>query len=252
MKKLGQHFLTSKHILTRIIEHAELNKDDTVLEIGAGTGNLTQQLTQHAGKVISIEKDPALIAYLHNTLEADNVEIIHADALKINFPPFNKIVSNLPYQISSPLTFKILKHNFDHAILMYQYEFTKRLTAKPHTKDYSRLTVTTQYFADTQFLFKVPKSAFHPPPAVNSAVIKLTPKKPPRGAQNEELLLKIVKAAFAQRRKKLKNTLQANLPQHKHAIKQLPPTLLNKRAENLSLEQFIQLTNELHTIIHPT
>jgi 16S rRNA (adenine1518-N6/adenine1519-N6)-dimethyltransferase len=248
MRKQGQHFLTNQHILTRIVEQAELSREDTVLEIGAGSGNLTQLLCEQAGKVIAIEKDPNLVAYLKNTLEADNLQIIHADALKINFPPFNKIVSNLPYQISSPITFKLFKYNFDLAILMYQHEFAKRMTAKPNTKNYSRLTVATQYFADAQLLFKVPKSAFQPPPQVDSAVIKLKMKKTPPTVTDEKFFLQVVKAAFLQRRKKLRNTLSANLNIDKNTLKQLPSTLLDKRAENLSLQEFVELSNKLHTL----
>lgn len=156
-KGAGQHFLVDQRVLAGIVEFAELGPGDVVLEIGAGTGNLTRALSKHADKVIAIEKDPNLARQLNYTINTDNVEIIHADALKIEFPPFNKVVSNLPYQISSPITFKLFKYKFDFAILMYQHEFAKRIVAKPGTKDYSRLTVTTQYFAQTKLLFKVPK-----------------------------------------------------------------------------------------------
>ena len=247
VKGAGQHFLVDQRILARIVETAELKPGDVVLEIGAGTGNLTQILSKYADKVIAIEKDPYLVRQLNNTIERDNVEIIHADALEIEFPPFNKVVSNLPYQISSPITFKLFKYEFDLAILMYQHEFAKRIVAKPGTKDYSRLTITTQYFAQTKLLFKVPKGAFKPQPAVNSAVVKLHIKKTPRGATDEEFFSRVVKAAFAHRRKKLKNALLANLPIERETIEKITPQLLELRAENLTLTDFIELANTLHT-----
>ncbi len=246
-KGAGQHFLVDQRVLAGIVEFAELGPGDVVLEIGAGTGNLTRALSKHADKVIAIEKDLNLARQLNYTINADNVEIIHADALKIEFPPFNKVVSNLPYQISSPITFKLFKYKFDFAILMYQHEFAKRIVAKPGTKDYSRLTVTTQYFAQTKLLFKVPKGAFKPQPAVNSAIVKLQIKKPPRGATDEEFFSQIVKAAFSHRRKKLKNTLLANLPIERENIEKLSPRLSEMRAENLTLAEFIELANTLHT-----
>ncbi len=243
-RKLGQHFITDQHLLKRIVEAASLCSDDVVLEIGAGYGSLTELLCNHAGKVIAIEKDSVLVNHLSN-IEADNLEIIHADALDVDYPYFNKIVSNLPYQISSPITFKFFKYGFDLAVLMYQYEFAKRINAQANTRDYSRLSVAAQYFVDARLLFKVSKNVFKPPSAVNSAVVSMRMKKTPRGALDEDFFLDIVRASFAHRRKKLKNSLLANLPINRETLKEVSPSLLNRRAETLNLTEFIQLSNTL-------
>ncbi len=247
MAKGGQHFLVDRRVLARIVEVADLNPGDVVLEIGAGTGNLTEVLSEYAGRVIAIEKDLSLVRELNNRVVSENVDVIHADALKIDLPPFNKVVSNLPYQISSPVTFKLFNYEFDLAVLMYQDEFARRIVAASGRKEYGRLTVMAQYFAETKLLFKVPRGAFKPQPAVSSAVVRLEMRKRPRGAIDEEFFSRVVRAAFAHRRKKLKNTLLANLPVEREELEKLSPELLEVRAENLTLAEFIELANTLYS-----
>ncbi|HEY9205661.1 MAG TPA: 16S rRNA (adenine(1518)-N(6)/adenine(1519)-N(6))-dimethyltransferase RsmA [Candidatus Methanoperedens sp.] len=244
--KRDQHFLIDKRVLNRIVGYGELDSSDVVLEIGAGYGNLTEELARKAGKVIAIEADPDLAASLHKW---ENVEIITGDALKIDFPPFSKVISNLPYSISSPLTFKLLKCKFDFGILMYQYEFAKRMVALPGSKDYSRLSIAVQYFADVEILETVPRTAFSTPPQVRSAIVKLTPRPTPFKMEDEDFFMKFIKAAFSQRRKKLRNALLNNADllgiKDKSELEKLPADLVNRRAENLSPRELSNLSDIL-------
>lgn len=233
IKKLGQHFLTDKKILEREVEYAELSKNDIVLEIGAGDGRLTELLAEKA-KVIAIEKDRRLIEILKKK-NLRNVKIIQADALKIDFPKFNKIVSNLPYQISSPITFKFFEYKWDLAILTYQKEFGERFIAKPGEKNYSRLTVAVNYYCKPEILEKVPKEKFYPKPKIDSVIVKLTPKKPEFGT--DDFFWELVKSLFQHKKKLIKNALaDAKFP--KRIIKKFPKELLKKRVFCCELKDF--------------
>ena len=244
-----QHFLVDTVYLDKIVAAAELKSEDIVLEIGAGIGNLTERLARKAKKVIAIEIDPALVNILHDRFDGvGNIEIIVGDALKIDFPKFDKVVSNLPYSISSEITFKLLRHKFKLGILMYQYEFAVRMVSPPNCKDYSRLTVDTYYFANASILMKVPKGVFQPAPEVDSAVVKLVPRPAPFEVRDKPFFMSFVAAVFSQRRKKLRNAiLNTNyilkIPDIKEVIVQLPEELMNKRAENLTPEQLAELAN---------
>ncbi|AKB54390.1 MULTISPECIES: 16S rRNA (adenine(1518)-N(6)/adenine(1519)-N(6))-dimethyltransferase RsmA [Methanosarcina] len=246
-----QHFLVDAGYLDRIVAAAELGPEDVVLEIGAGIGNLTERLAKKAKKVIAIELDPVLVRVLHDRFDkVENIEIIAGDALKVEFPEFNKVVSNLPYSISSEITFKLLRHNFKLGILMYQYEFAARMVSLPNCKDYSRLTVDTCYFADASILMKVPKSAFQPAPEVDSAVIRLVPRPAPFEVKNQAFFMDFVSAVFSQRRKKLKNAILnmnhvLKIPSIKEVIARLPEDIISKRAENLTPEELAQVANQI-------
>lgn len=246
-----QHFLIDPDYLDRIVAAADLRPEDVVLEIGAGIGNLTERLARKARKVIAIELDPTLVRVLHDRFdEVENIEIIAGDALKIDFPEFDKVVSNLPYSISSEITFKLLRHKFKLGILMYQYEFAVRMVSLPNCKDYSRLTVDTCYFADASILMKVPKSAFQPAPEVDSAVVKLVPRPAPFEVKDQAFFMDFVAAVFSQRRKKLRNAIlntnhMLKIPEIKEIIARLPEDLMSKRAENLSPEELAQVANQI-------
>ncbi|HOA69414.1 MAG TPA: 16S rRNA (adenine(1518)-N(6)/adenine(1519)-N(6))-dimethyltransferase RsmA [Methanosarcina thermophila] len=246
-----QHFLVDTDYLDRIVAAADLRPEDVVLEIGAGIGNLTERLARKAKKVIVIELDPALVRILHDRFDGvENIEIIAGDALKVDFPEFDKVVSNLPYSISSEITFKLLRHKFKLGILMYQYEFAARMVSQPNCKDYSRLTVDTCYFADASILMKVPKSAFQPAPEVDSAVVKLVPRPAPFEVKDQAFFMDFVAAVFSQRRKKLRNAiLNTNhvlkIPSVKEVVARLPEDLMNKRAENLTPEELAQVANKI-------
>ena len=245
--KKDQHFLIDKKILNRIIDYGDLKNSDTVLEIGAGYGNLTGELARKAGRVIAVEIDQELASSLSGW---DNVDVIKGDALKIEFPYFNKVISNLPYSISSPVTFKLLRHKFDVAILMYQHEFARRLVALPGNKDYSRLSIGVQYYADVEILEKVPPSAFSSPPEVSSAIVRLTPRPPLYEVSDREFFMKFLKAAFSQRRKKLRNAILNNaallgIEDIIIAIEKLPQSVIERRAETISPEELAGLSDIL-------
>ena len=246
-----QHFLIDTRILDRIVEAADIKPDETILEIGAGIGNLTERIMDKAAKVIAIERDPELVDVLKDRFgDSDKLTIIHGDVLEVDFPPFDKVVSNLPYSISSEITFKLFRYNFKLGILMYQYEFAQRLVAHANSKDYSRLSVNAYYFADTSMIMKIPKGAFSPPPEVLSAVVEIIPRPADFEVLDEKYFLDFVTAAFGQRRKKMRNSILRNkqllaIDDMKEFINELPEELLNLRPENLEPEQFAQLANTM-------
>jgi len=243
IKKLGQNFLIDHHVVEREVAYAQITKDDVVLEIGPGKGILTTELAEKARKVIAIEIDKQLVEHLHKVVP-QNVELIHADALKIDFttlPTFNKIVSNLPFQISSPITFKFLENRFGMAVLIYQKEFADRMIAKPGTKDYSRLSVSMYYRAKCELLEIVSKTLFYPQPKVDSCMIRLTPRSsPPFSVVNESFFFDLTNKLFNHRRKKIKTTLNKI---YERLDKDIP--YLDKRVEELAPEQIGELSNIL-------
>lgn len=243
--KNDQHFLIDRRILNRIVEYGDLNNSDVVLEIGAGYGNLTELLAKGAGKVFSIEMDPELASSINRY---ENLEVIVGDALKMEFPIFNKVISNLPYSISSPVTFKLLRRKFDLGILMYQYEFAKRMVAVPGSKDYGRLSITVQYYADAKILEVVPPGAFSSPPKVSSAIVKLVPRSPPYMVRDEDFFMRFLNAVFSQRRKTLRKAILNSttfLGIRDNVLGTVPDELLKKRAEVLSPREFAELSDLL-------
>ena len=184
-KVLGQHILKNPLVIKTIIERASIKSTDTVLEIGPGTGNMTVQLLREAKKVIAVEYDPRMVAELQKRVQgtelAHKLEIIHGDVMKVQLPFFDVCVANLPYQISSVITFKLITHRplFRCALLMYQKEFAQRLYAKMGDPQYCRLSVNTQLLAKVDHIVKVSKMSFKPPPKVESAVVRIEPRNPP-------------------------------------------------------------------------
>lgn len=199
-KKLDQHFIIDDRILKREAGYAEISPEETILEIGPGIGTLTRFLAQSAKKVIVIEKDKKFERFLSGI---PNTEVIIGDALKIDFPQCDKILSNLPYSISSPLTFKILAQPIKLAVLCYQKEFAERLIAKPGTKDYSRLSVNCAVRADVELLENVSKAKYYPMPKVDSTIVRLTPKK----TELPEKFDAITRALFQHKNQKVRNAL---------------------------------------------
>jgi 16S rRNA (adenine1518-N6/adenine1519-N6)-dimethyltransferase len=258
-RNLGQNFLINDDLAQDQINFANLNKTDTVLEIGSGLGILTEKLAARAGKVIAIEYDKKLSSYLENEMP-DNVELIYDDALKIQFPKFNKLVSNIPYQISSPLIFKLIDYDFELAILMFQSEFANRLNAKINTKDYSRLTVMAVYHFDIELLCNVPKENFLPIPRVDSAIIELIPNTDKKRAVNEQFFIELVKILFSERRKMIKNSITGqisrlnkfgDLKDHQDKFEDLISRLPNSksRPEQLEPEELVELADEIYGIL---
>jgi 16S rRNA (adenine1518-N6/adenine1519-N6)-dimethyltransferase len=177
-KSLSQNFLINRHLLEKQITFSELTSNDIVLEIGGGTGILTDELSKIASQVYCVEYDKYLAEYLRQKFsKKENVTIIEGNVLKIQLPESNKIIANLPYHISSPITFKLLDLDFELAVLMYQHEFALRMVAKPRTDDYSRLSANLQYQAHVELLQRIPRKAFYPMPKVDSALVKIIPKK---------------------------------------------------------------------------
>ena len=184
-KAFGQHILRNPQILKNMVEKSAIRSTDVILEIGPGTGNLTQLLLESGKKVIAIEVDPRMVAGLnkrfHGELKSKKLEIIFGDFMQQELPFFDICVSNVPYQISSPLTFKLLAHRplFRCAVIMFQKEFALRLAAKPGSDLYCRLSVNVQLLSRVDHLMKVSKNNFKPPPKVESSIVRIEPKNPP-------------------------------------------------------------------------
>ena len=219
-KKFGQNFLIDTHVLEKIVDAADIGKDDLVLEIGPGIGTVTQYLCEAARQVIAVEIDRKLIKILRDTLSAyDNVEVINEDILKVDIAALVqeknggkhiKVVSNLPYYITTPIIMTLLEKRVPvtDMTLMMQEEVARRMQAVPGSKDYGALSLAVQYYSVPYIAAFVPQNCFMPRPNVGSAVVNLKcHKEPPVKVRDEELMFKLIKASFAQRRKTLQNGL---------------------------------------------
>ena len=264
-KNLGQNYLIDKNKRDQIINFGNLTKDDVVLEIGTGIGTLTIELAKKAGKVIAIEQDTKIANILSERLEEekiDNVELINDDALNIDFPKFNKIISNLPYQISSPITFKFLNYDFDLAVLMYQKEFARRMNGQVNTKDYSRLSAMLYFKCDVEKLTDVSSESFIPKPQIDSTVVKLTPKENKISKDDFKVYSNYTKALFQHRNKKIRNALidsrhvvcDLDKKEMKNKINSIENDEINeylkKRVTAISPEEILFLSKELNLIIN--
>ncbi len=251
-KYKSQNYLIDENKIDFILENADIQRDETVLEIGAGIGTLTIPLAKKAHHVIAIEKDPIIADILEKEIERcnlENVTIINDDALKIDYPRFDKVVSNLPYKISSPVTFKLLEYQFKSAILMYQLEFAKRMQATCDTSDYSRLSVALYFKADIEIIDVLPPDVFIPKPKVKSAIIRLTPKN---DTQTNEYFEKTTKALFQHRNKLAKKALiqsahelDSNKKQLKEVLNSVDCELLERRVFKLTPEEILKISELL-------
>jgi len=257
-KHLGQSFLSDPSIARAIVSRAELSSNDVVLEIGAGLGALTIPLARIVKKVYAVEKDHLLIDLLKTELLANqisNCEIISGNILQMDLLQFLEsaerkitVIGNLPYNISSQIIIKLIqsRHAFDRAIFMFQKELAQRIAARPGGKQYGRITALLRYCADIRTLLHVNTSAFYPPPKVDSAVIEFKFKPTTGyGSHNEAMLFAVIKAAFGNRRKTLKNSLTASGLQinSQIAVQALSSAGidLSRRAETLEPADFIAL-----------
>jgi 16S rRNA (adenine1518-N6/adenine1519-N6)-dimethyltransferase len=202
----GQNFLVDERVAERQIEYAGIRPTETVLEIGPGLGVLTKRLAARARRVFAIESDHRLAEDLRQRIP--EVEVLEGDAVRVEWPAFDILVSNLPYQISSPVTFRLLAIPFVRAVLMYQREFADRMVASPGTADYSRLTVGVYVRSHCDILERVPRSAFHPQPKVDSAIVRLEPRPPPFPLADPDLFDAVVDRLFQHRRKTVENGLR--------------------------------------------
>ncbi len=249
-KNLGQNYLIDKNKRDQIINFGNIDENDIILEIGTGIGTLTIEIAKKAKKVIAIEQDKNICDILAKRLKdekIDNVELINDDALKVDFPKFNKIISNLPYQISSPITFKFLDYDFDLAILMYQKEFAERMNGEVGTKNYSRLSAMLHFKCDVEKLTDVSSESFIPKPQIDSTVVKLTPKENKISNEDFKVYSKFTKALFQHRNKKIKNALIDS----RHIITDLDKKEMKKRMNDIESEEINDYLKKRVTVVSP-
>ena len=259
-KSLGQNFLINESVLNDIVESSSI-EGANVLEVGPGFGTLTQRLCEKAKKVVCVEIDSAAIPILTNNLkECTNLKIIHADIMKADINDLVKeefggekikVCANLPYYITSPVIMSLLNPSLpiEDITVMIQKEVAERINSKPGTKDYGVLTLTVGYYATSEIVAIVPPGSFMPPPKVNSAVIKLTMRaEPPVKVKDEQTYFRVIKAAFALRRKTLLNALGSkDLGKSKEGITKILEKVgidPKRRGETLTDKEFALIANE--------
>ncbi len=246
-----QHFLVDDRVLDRLPTYLEEVDADTshVLEIGGGTGALTDRLLAIADEVTVVERDPDLVAFLReefaDEITAGELTVIEGDALEVALPDFSASVSNLPYGVSSEITFRLLPEQRP-LVLMFQQEFAERMVAEPGTTEYGRLSVSTQHYAAAEIVESIPKEAFSPPPAVRSAVVRLLPRDPEYDVDDEAFFLRFVKACFTQRRKTMRNAIRntahiSGLEEPDAVVEAADEELLRKRADAVTPAEFAEL-----------
>ena len=256
-KKLGQNFLINEEIINQIIEKANVNKNDTIIEIGPGLGSLTAKLLENANKVIAIELDSNMSNILKERFCLyDNFELIENDVLKVNLNEIIekyesvKVVANLPYYITTPIIMKLLEERLKlkSITVMVQKEVGERFCAVPNSKEYGAITISINYYTKPEIIIDVPKENFEPMPEVDSCVIKLDVRNvPPVELKNEKDFFNLIKAGFSQRRKTINNSL-ASMGISKEKIKNVLEKLgidSKLRAENLTMEQFADISNNM-------
>lgn len=248
-KKWGQNFLRDPNLIRKIIRTIEPHSDDSFLEIGPGTGSLTEYLCPEVAHLAAVEIDPLLVKILTTEKQLAAVHFIQGDVLRLKLedlpiPRPVRVVGNIPYNISSPIIFWLIKQRKDwqDTFLMIQKEMAERLVAKVGTKEYGRLTVMTRAFFEVELCFTIPPHVFTPRPRVESAFVSVKKKTVPL-VQEEQFTIfeKLVGAAFAQRRKMLKNTLAGFSVLTAH-----PPKVdLRRRPEQLTVEEFVSLLEQM-------
>lgn len=266
-KYLGQHFLKDSGIISRIIETADINKDDVIVEIGPGRGALTFEMAGLARRVIAIEVDHALFESLNEQAASyPNLTVIEADALKFPYDEIEsrfKVVANLPYYISTPILFRLMevRHKITSMVVMLQKEVAGRVVASPKSKDYGILSIAIQYYTIPAIAFPVPRNAFYPVPQVDSAVLRIIPReKVAVEVKNENLFWAIIKSAFSHRRKTLLNSLaMAGFSKEgtESILRQLDMNPL-ARPEDIGLEEWgkiadtlVEYLSEYHRVKRP-
>ncbi len=243
-KSLSQNFLVDGNIIRKIADAADVQDGDQVLEIGPGPGALTQELLRRGAHVTAVEKDRVFaehLSRLEGTLDVHCQDILEFD-LKSYFPSKKvKVIANLPYHITTPIITKLveLRHHVDTLVIMVQHEVAKRMTAAPGSKDYGSLTVFLDYHCDSEYVFKVNRTCFYPQPNVDSAVVKLQLKEPPKISDSKKCL-GLIRFAFEQRRKMLRKTWGSEY-ESEDVMRVLEDLQLNPQArpEELSLDDFI-------------
>ncbi|BEP27702.1 16S rRNA (adenine(1518)-N(6)/adenine(1519)-N(6))-dimethyltransferase RsmA [Helicovermis profundi] len=266
-KRLGQNFLIDNTTVENIINGSGITNNDNVIEIGPGIGVMTYDMAKIANKIVAIEIDNSLLPVLGETLEEfENIKIINGDVLKLDINKiieeefggkFPKVIANLPYYITTPIIMKLLEENANvtDIIVMVQKEVAERIVSKPSKKSYGVLSVAVQYYAKASTVMKVPRSVFMPQPSVESTVIHLKIREnPPVKLLSKPFFFRVVRAAFAMRRKTLLNTISGgNLGINKEQTKEL---LSNsnidsiRRGETLSIDEFALLSNNIYKFVN--
>jgi 16S rRNA (adenine1518-N6/adenine1519-N6)-dimethyltransferase len=244
-----QHFLVDDRVLDRLPTYLPDGTDlGHVLEVGGGPGALTDRLLAVAGRVTVVERDPDLAAHLRREFaaecEAGRLEVIEGDALEVDLPDFTASVSNLPYGVSSEIAFRLLPEGRP-LVLMFQREFAERMAAAPGEAEYGRLSVTAGHYADVAVVEPVPPTAFDPPPAVESALVRCTPREPSYEV-DEAAFMDLVRACFTQRRKTMRNAVRntthiSGLSDAEAVVEAAPEELLAKRAGDVTPAEFARL-----------
>lgn len=263
-KSLGQNFLINPDICPKMVKHCGISKKDAVLEIGPGIGVLTYELASIANKVVSVELDKRLIPVLDETLtDFNNVKIINSDILKIDIKSLIEnefsnrkvfVCANLPYYITSPVIMRLLEEKLpiESITVMVQKEAAERICAKPGSRESGAISLAVRYYAEPEILFNVSRGNFFPSPNVDSCVIKLNIlKKAISDVKNEKLLFLLIKAGFSKRRKTILNSFSSGLSIQKNTIikcLEKSKVLPNLRPEQLTLEDFISISNNLFLI----
>jgi 16S rRNA (adenine1518-N6/adenine1519-N6)-dimethyltransferase len=262
-KGRGQHFLINTAIAEKIVAFADLGPEDVVVEIGPGTGALTADLVRQAGRIIVIESDRKLASLVREKIDSDRLEVVFGDALRYDFHALGssigatfKVVANLPYNISTPLIFRLLDAHrvIQRIVLMLQKEVALRLTAHPGTKEYGALTISASLFADISVALAVGRGNFYPRPKVDSAVVVFETRKDPRADVGDiDTFSKVVRAAFTNRRKTLRNALKALLGrqgwEQVEMIGSGSGIDLGRRGETCSVEEFAALSRSATAVM---
>jgi len=245
-KSKGQNFLIDDRVAERHVAFADIEKTDRVLEVGPGLGILTRKLINASDNLTCIELDDTLADYIAETY-GDGLTLIRGDAVKVEFPQFDRFVSNLPYSVSTPIIFKLLEHEFKKAVVMVQKEFADRMVADVGSSEYSRLTVNLFYRADCRILEKVPRSRFKPAPKVDSALVEIVPRPAPFTVKDEKTFFKVTEVTFNHRRKQIGTSLRsagligpdADVP------------YLNERVEKLRPVEIAEIADAIYDLKHP-
>lgn len=263
-KSLGQNFLINEDVVDKIIEKAEVSKEDLIIEIGPGLGTLTNELLKNAGKVICIELDKRMINILKDRFSNERLEIINEDILKVNLKELIekekteeinkvKVVANLPYYITTPIIMKLLEDKLDiySITVMVQKEVATRITATTKSNESGAITYAINYYTEPSIVIDVPKESFVPVPEVESSVIKLKVlDKPSVNVKSEELLFKVIKVSFMQKRKTLLNSLtNGNILKSKSEVEKMLVELdidTKIRPEKLNLEEFAKISDYVY------
>lgn len=265
-KNLGQNFLIDENIVSGIVEKAEVNEEDLVIEIGPGLGTLTKELLENAGKVICVELDKRMIKILNDRFNSEKLSIINEDILKIDLAQIIekekigniknvKVVANLPYYITTPIIMKLIEENLDikSITVMVQKEVAERMVATEETSESGAITYAIKYYTNPQIVIKVPSNSFIPEPEVQSSVIKLDVLEAPSvDVENKETLFRVIKLAFMQKRKTLLNSLtNGNLLNSKAEVQKMLEELnidIRVRPEKLNLQQFAKISDYVYNI----